>query len=372
MAWHVRPSMARIALLIPDMRGGGAERVALTLIQEFIARGHQVDLVLLKARGELLPLLSGGVRIIDLQADRIRRAIIPLQRYLRAEQPSALLAMMWPMPVIAVISRILAGSKTRMVASDHGILSQHYQQQPAKLAALWLTIRIFYSMADRRVAASAAIADDLARVSGLSRARIDVIANPIETPPAQIPVSTEIEAQWHAGGPRILSVGSLKPEKDQKLLLSAFAELTRFRDASLLILGEGPLRKDLEARANQLGIADRVAMPGFRHDPWPYYASADIFVLASRSEGFGNVLVEAMAVGLPVVSTDCAGPREVLDEGRYGQLTAVGDVGALAAGMSDALAHRGDAEARRERARQFRPELAADRFLELLLADDVS
>lgn len=355
--------MARLAILIPDMRGGGAERVALSLARGFLDRGREVDLVVLQARGELLSLRPEQVRLVDLDVARIRNAILPLRRYLRNEQPVGLLAMMWPMPIVAIVAKLMAGAATRIVASDHAILTEHYQGQPGKLANLWLTTKAFYPLADRRVAASAGIARDLAAISGLPESRFEVVANPIDMPPANIEVDRETEALWRGKGARILGVGSLKPEKGFDILLKAFAQ---HRDASLLILGEGPLRAQLKELAVRLGVQDRVAMPGFRADPWPFYASADLFVLSSTSEGFGNVLVEAMAVGLPVVSIDCAGPREVLDGGRYGRLIPVGDVEALAAAMEAALATPGNNAELKERAGQFRPERAVGRYIELL------
>ncbi len=364
-----RSPMARLAILIPDMRGGGAERVALTLVEGFLDRGHEVDLILLRARGELLELLPPGVRIVDLKANRIRQAMGPLARYLRDHCPAGLVAMMWPMPVVAVISRILARSKTRLVASDHAILSEHYRNAPSKLAALRLTTKFFYPFADRRVAASAGIADDLAEISGLRRDRVEVIANPIGMPPDQIQVESKIEGFWGKSGGRILSVGSLKPEKNHELLLNAFALLARRREASLIILGEGEQRAGLEALVRQLGIADRVALPGFRTDPWPFYASADLFVLSSATEGFGNVLVEAMAVGVPVVSTDCAGPREILCDGQFGRLVPLGDVEAFCQSMLEQLASEPDRDRLKQRAQEFRPQSAVDAYLSALIGD---
>lgn len=369
MAWHVRPSMAHIALLIPDMRGGGAERVALTLVEGFLERGHQVDLVVQRAAGELLPLIPAKARVVDLGADRIRRMVRPLAAYLQRQGPDSLLAVMWPMPVVAIIAARLAGSATPVVASDHGILSEHNGRQPLQQLMLRLTTRLIYPQASRRIAASAGIADDLARISGLARSEIDVISNPIPMPPPHVAVSKQVEALWGGEGVRILNVGNLKPEKDHRLLLDAFARFARTRDARLMILGEGALRRKIELQAEELGIADRVVMPGFHADCWPFYASSDLFVLSSSSEGFGNVLVEAMAVGLPVVSTNCAGPREVLDDGAHGQLVPVGNANALAAAMSEAPAHSGNGAARKTRALQYRPELAVERYLELLVAE---
>jgi glycosyltransferase involved in cell wall biosynthesis len=300
----------------------------------------------------------------------MRHAVGPLASYLRQHNPDGLIAMMWPMPVIALAARKMARSRTRIVTSDHGMLSQAYRNRPASLMALRLTTRLFYPLAEHRVVASAAIADDLTRISGLSRRGIEVVANPIPMPPPDIAIDEEVDAMWGGEGQRILAVGSFKPEKNHRLLLEAFARVARTRDIRLMIVGEGPLRKEAESLVRQFGLGDRIAMPGFRANLWPIYASADLFALSSDSEGFGNVLVEAMATGLPVVSTDCAGPREVLENGKYGLLVPCDDAEALARAMEQALDGQVDREALKARAREFRPEVAVDRFIDALTGSD--
>lgn len=361
-----RPTMARLAILIPDMRGGGAERVAASLAEGFLSSGHEVDLLLGQARGELLDQLPSGVDLVDLNASRFRQQIRPLAQYLSTNRPAGLIAMMWPMPVIALAARFLARTTTRIVGSDHAILSDHYRDRPDRIAALRLSTGLFYPRLDHRVTASKRIAEDLARLSGIPVRDIQVIHNPIEMPPEQIERCEQVERHWQ-GGSRVLSVGSLKQEKRHAILLEAFAKLLERREASLVILGEGPERPKLEALASNLGIVDRVAMPGFSSDPWPYYSSANLLALSSSTEGFGNVLVEAMAVGVPAVSTDCGGPREILRDGEYGQLVPVDDVPALAEAMDLMLARTPDRDGLKARACEFRPEIAVDKYLRLLL-----
>lgn len=360
--------MARISILIPDMRGGGAERVAQILIDGFIERGHKVDLVLAQAKGELLPFLPPSVRIFDLKAARFRSALSPLVRYLRAERPDALQVSMWPLTVIGVIAHRLSGSRARLVLSDHGILSRHYAGSPMAMAGLKATMRLFYPLADARVAVSAGGAEDAARLSNIPGDRFTVIPNPIPAPPGAIETSSGIERLWAGNEPRILAVGSLKRAKNHALLIRAFAQLAATRPAKLMILGEGELRRELEELARSLGVGDRVLMPGFAADPWPYYASAGLFVLSSDFEGFGNVLVEAMHAGLPVVSTNCpAGPAEILGHGRYGTLVPCGDADLLASAIAEAIDRKFDASLLKQRAQEFRPERAVESYLRLLL-----
>ncbi len=354
-------------MVLPSMGGGGAERVALTLIQGFVERGHQVDLVLAEAKGELLPLVPPGVRVIDLRAPRLRHAILPLARYLKREKPDAVQVSMWPLTIAGILARRIARSPARLMVSDHANLSRHYAHSRAAKSMLRRTTRWFYPAADHRVVVSAQAADDLASLSGVPRGKFEVIHNPI-SPPASIATNPEVEQLWGKGGPRIITVGALKQEKNQALLLRAFATLRSHLDAKLMILGEGPLRTHLEALAKELGVADRVLMPGFRADPWPYLASADLFVLSSDHEGFGLVLVEAMHAGLRVVSTDCAGgPREILDDGGYGRLVPPGDADALADAMAAALAEPAAPERMRERAMELTGPAQLARYEQLLL-----
>jgi glycosyltransferase involved in cell wall biosynthesis len=210
-------------------------------------------------------------------------------------------------------------------------------------------------------------ADDLARLSRLPRGKFEVIYNPI-CPPKRIVATEEAEQLWKGNGPRIITVGSMKEQKNHALLLEAFARLPD-REAQLMILGEGLLRAALERRAAALGIADRLVMPGFRLDPWPFLASANLFVLSSDYEGFANVVAEALYAGLKVVSTDCvAGPGEILDGGRYGTLVPCRDPGALSRAIEAALADQPDAKRLRARALEVSGPRTIERYAELLAA----
>ena len=330
----------RFAFLLPDLGGGGAERVALRLIADSLAAGHEVDLVLSQARGELLPLVPAGVRIVDLGAPRIRSVIAPFRAYLRDRRPDAVHIMMWPLTIAGIIACKLAGSTARIVTADHTTLGRQYGGSRRRLASVALTTRYFYPMADAVLCVSNESADDLARLSRLDRSAIEVVYNPVAAPPAPVVVPPAIEALWGKDCARILTVGSLKPVKNHAMLIRAFARLARRRPAMLMIVGEGGMRAELERVAAAEGVADRVVMPGFTLDPWPYYASADLFALSSDYEGFPLVLIEAMRCGLNIVSTDChSGPREILGGGEFGALIEVGDEIALSDAMQVMLDH---------------------------------
>lgn len=353
----------RLAFLLPDLGAGGAERVALRLAGDFIAAGHPVDILLLRREGALLPLVPEGARIVDLGAARIRDALRPLARYLKAERPHALQALMWPLTSLAVVARALAGTETRLVLAEHTTLSRHYGHfGRARRALLRASLRLFYPRAEALVTVSQGSARDLADLSGLPEKRFEVIYNPVRIPEAPR------QAKAPGGTPIILTVGSLKAEKNHALLIRAFARLAASRSARLVLVGAGPVESELRALAEREGVADRVDFAGFTTDPSPFYAAADLFVLSSDYEGYPLVLIEALGAGLPVVSTDCeSGPREILDGGRIGRLVPVGDAAALASAMAETLDSPSDPQALRARAEALSGQSTSDRYLALML-----
>lgn len=363
MADHLQ--RRRVALFLPDFGGGGAERVALAQIRELVRRGHGVELVLIRGGGELIPLLPPAVKVIEFNAHRILAALPKLVRYLRRAKPDALHAVMWPSTIVAVAAHRLARSRALLMISDQVTLSKQMHRR-ADLAVLRWTTRVFYPLADVRVLCSAEAADDLARLAHLPRASVEVITNPVE-PPDMIAQTEDAQRVWGNRCPRILTIGSLKEQKNHALLLNAFARMNGYPNAGLTIVGEGTLRKPLEELAVDLGISARVSMPGFFLDPWPLLASADLFVLSSDYEGFPLVLAEAMYAGLRVVSTDCtSGPAELMENGAYGSLVPCNDPDALAHAITIALREPAQPDRQRTRAAAVAGAAQIARYCDLL------
>lgn len=345
-----------VTLFLHDMRCGGAEHVCLALAREMDSAGLRVEFVLRRAIGELLTELPASIQVHDLNAPRVRDALFPLVRYLRDRRPKAMLAALWPLTSLAVWARRLAGVDCRVVTSDHCILSRTKPgRSPVMRRAIAAAMRLSYPAADAVVAVSGGVADEVARLSGLARDRVSVIFNPITPLGPARPCDDGLMDRWAKGeGPRLIAVANLKVMKDQGTLLRALSVLRQSRDARLLILGEGPERARLEALAEGLGVADAVTFGGHQPTPHGYISAADVFVMSSLSEGFGNVIVEALACGVPVVSTDCpTGPGEVLDNGRFGRLTPVGDPEAIARAVIDVLTSPPDPDSLRGRADIF-------------------
>jgi glycosyltransferase involved in cell wall biosynthesis len=360
--------VARIAFLLPNLTPGGAERVGLTLAQSFVERGHEVDLLVAEKRGALVDQVPAGVRLIDLDAKRIRDVPARLIRYLRERRPDAFQVSLWPLTVAGIIAARLSRVPVRLVVSDHISLSRQFGSETLKLALLKLTTRIFYPLADARVCVSQGSARDLARVSGMPQRTIATIYNPV---PAPVAANALPEQSWGGAQARFLSVGTLKEQKNHALLIDAFARVVKELNAKLIIVGDGPLKAMLQRRVDELGLHDQVELAGHVADPAPYYASADIFVLPSDYEGFALVIVEALHHGLGIVSTDCPdGPAEILSNGEFGRLVPVGDATALADAMVAEFKERRDPERQRRRAADFSPGKAADAYLAALLGED--
>jgi glycosyltransferase involved in cell wall biosynthesis len=291
-----------------------------------------------------------------------------LARYLRREQPAVLLSAMSHANIVALWARRLSGASTRVVVSERVTLSVVAAQTSRRRGRLRPhLIRWFYPWADGIVAVSRGVADDLARTAGLDRERIDVIYNPIGTPELRELAQAPVDHPWLSsdGPPVVLAAGRLLPQKDFPTLIRAFARVRRLRTARLLVLGEGEQRSLLRDLARTLGIEAEVDLPGFVPNPYAYMARASLFVLSSRFEGLPGVLIEALCCGVPVVATDCpSGPREILEEGRYGRLVPVGDEAALGEAIGDALAG-GVARPPPESWARFGLETVVDQYLAL-------
>ena len=357
-----------IAILLPNLVSGGAERVNVNLANELVRRGYAVDVVLLSATGEFLTELAPEIYVVDLRVKSIRWALPGLVRYLRYARPVVMLACMWPLTVVALWARKVARLPIRMVVAEHTTWSQDEIASTffGKLKVRWSMNRSFPG-ADSIVAVSHGAADDLARLARLDRKAITVVYNPIvgeNKPPATLPMQP---TEWWTGAHRrVLAVGTLKQIKDYATLLRAFARLRQFVDARLLILGEGVCRPMLEELTRRLGIETSVFMPGFAKDTSPYYCHAELHVLSSTGEGLPTVIVEALSAGTPVVSTDCpSGPREILNGGQFGRLVPIGDAEALANAMRESLATVHNSDVLKARAQEFTIDKAVDRYIEL-------
>jgi glycosyltransferase involved in cell wall biosynthesis len=327
---------------LPALGFGGAERVMLNLAEGFIQRGHDVHLLLARHKGELIPDVPAGVRVIDLKADRPLTAIPALAGYLRRNRPRALLSSMTHTGIAAVWAKMFAGTDTLCLIRQENTWTK--MRGALRGRHRWLMPLATYIFLRRGevIAVSKGVADDLAASIGISRERITVIYNPVVTPRLLTQARQPPSYPWFLenGPPIVVALGRLVPAKGFDILIEAIAQLRAQRPARLLILGEGPERGSLEARIEQLGLGADCRLPGYEPNPLPYMAHARVFAMPSRWEGLPTVLIEALAAHATVVASDCpSGPREILDNGRFGRLVPPDNPAALSAALAHALDH---------------------------------
>lgn len=344
MAFRTAPASSAfsVAIYMHDLSGGGVERQTLSLARELRANGLAVSLVLHQARGELRDIVPLDIRVVDLGSRRTLEDIPLLARFLRQEQPDVLLANVDHNNVAAVLGNLWAGMQTEVIICQHNSISKEYS---AKLRWSYrlipATYRLLAPFIRRAVAVSQGLADELQTMAHISHQKVSVINNPVIDSDFQRRADEPVTHPWlsETGRAVFVTAGRLVDVKDHDTLLRALAIHRTRQPSRLLILGTGPLRERLGSLVNELGLHEAVDFLGFQENPLPYFRAADAVVLSSYSEGFGNVLVESMGCGTPVISTDCPhGPAEILDHGRYGMLVPPRSPEALAKAMD----HVGD------------------------------
>jgi len=328
----------RISFFLPNLQPGGAERVFVTLANHF-AGLTKVDLVLCNSQGALLTEVSPQVQLVDLGARNEYYSLIPLMKYLNQNSPDVLLSTLDLSSIIAVLAKKLSNSQTGLIIRLASTISIQERSRAKKKTEQFLMKRLF-PYANAIVAVSQGVAQDFMEYTGNAGDKIRVIYNPAVSQKlfeqAEMPVTHPWLVEHDL--PVILAVGRLARAKNYPLLVRAFAALQPDIPSRLLILGEGDERSHIEDLARSLGVIDRVEMPGFDPNPFASMKKADCFVLSSDYEGLPNVLIQAMACGCPVISTDCpSGPREILAGGQYGHLVPVGDEGSLLEAMRRSL-----------------------------------
>lgn len=361
----------RIAIFFPQLAAGGVQRCLLLLAKGFLQEGMDVDLVVGQADGPFRAHVPAGVSLVDLGARHMRSALPGLVRYLKSSAPAALLSAQTHANILATWACRPSNRKIRLVVSEHNDMTAVVNAPDAGKDRFRPTLaRLFYPWADEIVAVSAGVADSLSTMTGLPRESIHVVYNPL------IPVDLDLQIQaacphpWLASRevPTILAAGRLEQQKDYPSLLQAIAILSRRKAVRLLILGEGSQRGNLETLISQLELRSSVQLAGYVENVFACMRRASLFVLSSAWEGFPSVLVEAMACGTPVVSTDCpSGPAEILESGKFGRLVPVGDPSALADAIEAALADPGPVETARQRAEEFTVDRAVKAYIPLLL-----
>ena len=394
----------KIAVLLPSLEGGGAERSMLNLAKAFLAQGRAVDLVLCKAKGAYLGEIPEGANMIELPpagcmqtrwkaavenildfrallrpvllaskiAPEVAR-IESLRRYMEQHRPDVILSALTYCNLVAIWAKQGSNLNVPVVVSERIALSTYCSSPSNFRKWRWRylpeLVRRTYPGADAVVSVSNQVADDLTTVVGLDKASVTTIYNPVVDNVLRTNAQESLEHTWFSSQavPVILGVGRLTEQKDFSTLMRAFADVRATREARLVLLGEGRLRADLEDLAIKLDIQEDVDMPGFVENPFQYMARASVLVVSSEYEGLPGVLIQALACACPVLSTDCpGGSREILADGKYGPLVDVGDAEGMAKAIQAQLDSPTDKDVLLGRAEDFSVARAVDNYLALL------
>lgn len=359
----------KLAIFIQYRYFNGVAQVYRNLAVGLLAAGYAVDFIVTSPMPELVSRLPGAARVAPLRLTPFKLINIFLMPFalawrLAVGRYDVLIAGELIGSEIAILARLPLWRRTKLLLVEHDASALRYAARFHPLLrrlCFRLALRTHF-LADGIVAVSQGVKRDLVALTGMEESRIRQIYNPVDLDDITARAAQPPGHAWFTQEdvPVLLTVSRISPEKDIGTLVQAFALLRRSRPCRLVIAGEGvgenAVYKDsLQALVASLGIAADVDMPGFVANPYSYMAHASAFVLASQSEGFGLVLVEAMACGCPVISTDVhSGPGEILDHGRWGMLVQAGDVAALAQAMARVLdGERVDAALLKERAQDF-------------------
>jgi glycosyltransferase involved in cell wall biosynthesis len=331
----------KIAIFAATSGHSGVDRIISNLCLGISQHGIAVDLLKIRNHGPYINPIPDGVHIVDLGVSHGYSSLFPLVRYLRREKPAVLLTDKDKINRLAILARMLARVPTKNAVRIGTTISSNLARRSfLRRYGQYSSIRLLYRFADTIITPSKGAAEDLARIAHLPPERVSVLPSPIIDDAFFAKSNEPLSHTWFLPNspPVIVGVGELCERKDFATLLKAFAVVRQRKEARLLILGEGRKRVELENLARQLGIVEHVSMPGFVANPYPYIRRASVFVLASRAEGLGLALLEALALGVPCVATDCpSGPREILQEGRLGILVPVGDYNILAQAILTSL-----------------------------------
>lgn len=358
----------RVAVYLPSLEGGGAERAMVDLANGLRSKGIAADVVVTRDEGPWRQLLSEHVELKSLKTRSSLTGFLKLVCYLHRARPDVVIA--------NGASSIILASLARRIGSRAAVVARIPVNQTAGLAKVnlkWRLVRKAQSAllprADAVVTNSTGSSEDIVQGIPRAAARVRTIHNPVVWPGLMDEAAEPVEHPWFKDQrvPIILSAGRLSPVKGHATLMRAFALLAQRRDVRLVVLGEGAERRGLSTLAHKLGVADRVDLPGFHANPFAFMAKSRLFVLSSTHEGMPNVLIQAMACGTPVVSTDCpSGPREVLEDGKWGPLVPVGDPAALATAMLETMDRPPERSALIARAGEFSAEASVQAYLDLI------
>ena len=374
-------SQRRVCFVLPSLNGGGAERAAVQILNALNPAAWDRTMYLFERSGPYLADLDPSIALASGDGRSRVGRWNALRRYLKAQQPDLVVSFLSYFSVLTAARAARAGA--RVVFNQQTPLSAFLEDADYPWRRPWhrrlfsVVTRYAYRFADGIIATSEGVSRDLVRRFGIAARRIRIVHNPVDLDAvaraAREPIDPSFERMWRR--PVVVAAGRLADAKNYQLLIDAFAELRRHVPATLFILGSGDREAAIRTQIAALGLDGVVILCGFQPNPWKFIARADVFALTSRYEGFGNVLVEAMACGIPVVATTSPGTKEIVVDGVDGLLVDDHTPGAVAAALErvlsdEALRRRLAAGARAGAPRFALPAIAAayDRVFEEVFA----
>lgn len=364
----------KLLFVIPSLAGGGAERVVIILLRHLNRNTFNPHLVLFEKKGEYLKDLPDDVKTYNLNKKSrydFPKLIWRLNRLIKHIQPQVIISFLEYANLVTLIAAKVMPSKTPLIISERNFLSLWIQQTRMRPIRK-LFHRIFYPKANVIITLSKGVKEDLIQSFYISTDKIKTIYNPLDLGRISQLAKEAINTPDTNNLPMLIAIGRLTAQKGYPYLLRAFKKLRDNLSVKLLILGQGKEEENLKRLTKGLKIADDVVFMGFQTNPYKYLAKASVFVLSSLYEGLGNVILEAMACGVPVVSTRCpCGPGEIITDGVNGLLVPPADESALAEAIlrllrDESLCKR-LAEAGRQRAQDFRVEKIIAQYEEVFL-----
>ncbi|OYR44599.1 glycosyltransferase [Halorubrum sp. Ea8] len=363
-----------LSFFIPRLGQGGAEQVAINLVNGLSARGYNVELLVTQTDGGLHSQLSSDVNVVTLPPSKspvlgVAMNFPALVDYLRRKEPALLLSHLSRANVISIAACRLIDADTVVAATHHDAFGTG-TENGLKDRALKRLVPLLYPSADRIIAVSEGVADSIVERTKVKRDNVSVLHNPIEIDAIREQARRDVEDEWITDDDLdvVLYVGRHTEQKDLKTWLRAFERVqAQNPDTRAIIAGKGPKREEIQSYSERLGLADVVSIPGYVENAYGYMHEADVFLLSSRYEGLPSVLIEALACGCPVVATDCpSGPKEILDDGKYGCLRPVGDANGLAEAVLETLNQSTPRDELMSRADGFATGAVLDRYEQFL------
>lgn len=323
----------KIAFFLPSLEGGGTEKNAINLFKNIDRQEYDVSFVLAEKKGEFLKLVPKEVKIVDLETKTKAyfKVFLKLIKYFRKETPDILVSAFPHFNIMCLVAKIITGSKTKIIITEHlGIftLPKTASSRINSFVSRFLLpfcIKIFYPKSDAIICVSIGVSGDILKIVK-KQINLSVIYNPIDINEIKKLAEEPFDDSWFVvtKTPIIIMTGRLNKQKDYPTALMALKIINEKKEARLVILGKGKEKNNLKELVSKLGLNDKVLFLGFKDNPFKYIKHSSVFVLSSLSEGFGNVLVEAMACRIPVVSTDCDfGPREIIENNKNGFLVPI-------------------------------------------------